>query len=362
MPTRLQPLARPGAMPHAIPASDTVVDRRLGAQRRTRHPGNRRTVQRMDFRELTSRAHHVREQYARWEEGRYGRSWTTEEIALGLVGDVGDLMKLVQGKAGVRPHPDLDKALAHELADCLWAVMILADRYGVDLEAAFLRTMSGLELSLNEHTDRKDGDRPLGSTPAAPPSGHGGGSMIHQSTTTETPIDGLVVNRLKHAEDARGAVREFYRASVWAKDHLSARMAGPWLQVNVTETRRGAVRGLHGEAMNKLVGIVSGQAIGVYLDAREDSRTYGAVHTVLLEKGTQVFVPRGVCNGFQSLANETQYLYCFDDEWRPGMPGTAFTPLSPDLGITWPIPVNPDDPSQISIKDRDAAVWGTHQR
>lgn len=104
----------------------------------------------MDFPELSARAAQVRHQYARWEQARYGRTWTTEEIALGLVGDVGDLMKLVQGKAGVRPRPDLDDALAHELADCLWAVMTLADAYGVDLQDAFLRTMDHLEQSLTE--------------------------------------------------------------------------------------------------------------------------------------------------------------------------------------------------------------------
>jgi len=106
----------------------------------------------MDFLELSARAAQIRRQYAQWEQERYGRSWTEEEIALGLVGDVGDLMKLVQGKAGVRPRPDLDEALEHELADCLWAVMTLASTYDVDLEAAFLRTMDHLELSLADRT------------------------------------------------------------------------------------------------------------------------------------------------------------------------------------------------------------------
>lgn len=98
----------------------------------------------MDFAEMTSRARSVRTRYAAHEAARYGRTWTPEEIALGFVGDVGDLVKLVQGKAGVRPREDLDEALAHELADCLWSVMVLADCYDVDLEAAFTDTMAGL--------------------------------------------------------------------------------------------------------------------------------------------------------------------------------------------------------------------------
>lgn len=91
----------------------------------------------------------VRARYAAWETERYGQPWTREEIALGFVGDVGDLAKLVQGKAGVRPRDDLDAALAHELADCLWSVLTLADAYDVDLEAAFTRTMRDLRAHLD---------------------------------------------------------------------------------------------------------------------------------------------------------------------------------------------------------------------
>jgi NTP pyrophosphatase (non-canonical NTP hydrolase) len=98
----------------------------------------------MDFQQMQDRARAVRARYAELEAARYGRSWTTEEIMLGFLGDVGDLAKLVQGKAGVRPRADLDEALAHELADCLWCVLTLADAYDVDLEAAFDQTMAGL--------------------------------------------------------------------------------------------------------------------------------------------------------------------------------------------------------------------------
>ena len=79
----------------------------------------------MDFEEMRARARSVREQYAAVETARYGRAWSREEIMLGFLGDVGDLAKLVQGKEGVRPREDLDEALAHELADCLWCVMTL---------------------------------------------------------------------------------------------------------------------------------------------------------------------------------------------------------------------------------------------
>lgn len=100
------------------------------------------------FKDLTDRAWRVRQLYAQLETERYGRAWTAEEVALGFVGDVGDLAKLVQAREGVRNIPDAQAKLAHELADCLWSVMTLARLYDVDLEASFLATMDELETGI----------------------------------------------------------------------------------------------------------------------------------------------------------------------------------------------------------------------
>ena len=97
---------------------------------------------------MSERAARVRALYAQAETQRYGRAWSREEVALGFVGDVGDLMKLVQAAEGVRAIPDVQGKLAHELADCLWSVMTLARMYEVDLEAAFETTMDELEARL----------------------------------------------------------------------------------------------------------------------------------------------------------------------------------------------------------------------
>ncbi|WP_108717975.1 dTDP-4-dehydrorhamnose 3,5-epimerase family protein [Miniimonas sp. S16] len=175
---------------------------------------------------------------------------------------------------------------------------------------------------------------------------------IDDFTTESTAIDGLHVVRMKQIHDERGTVREFFRASAMADAGLHA---GPWQQLNLTETSRGAVRGLHGEAMTKFVSVVNGTVLGAYVDARPDSPTVGAVVTVPIELGVQVLVPRGVLNGFQSTSDGvSQYLYCFDDEWRPGMAGVAVTPLDPALGIAWPIPIDADDRAQLSAKDAAA--------
>lgn len=170
-----------------------------------------------------------------------------------------------------------------------------------------------------------------------------------------TAIDGLCVLTLKQIGDERGTIREFYRESAFVEAGLPS--LGPWVQVNVTETHRGAVRGMHGEDMTKLVAVVAGRAHGAYVDTRPGSPSHGVVVEVDLAVGTQVLVPAGVANGFQAVEDGTQYLYCFDAEWVPGMSGTAIAPLDPELGIAWPLPVDPDDPAQLSVKDRDAPGW-----
>lgn len=104
----------------------------------------------MDFQTIINRALEIRKHYEAKENQLYGSAWTSEEIALGFVGDVGDLAKLIVAKNGKRNIPDSKAKLEHELADCLWSVIVLAHQHGVDLEEAFVNTMNELERRLLE--------------------------------------------------------------------------------------------------------------------------------------------------------------------------------------------------------------------
>ncbi len=66
----------------------------------------------MELVEIQKRALEIRELYKEFEKKKHGRSWTNEEFALGLVGDVGDLMKLVQAKNGIRTIDNMDLRLS----------------------------------------------------------------------------------------------------------------------------------------------------------------------------------------------------------------------------------------------------------
>lgn len=116
----------------------------------------------MQFADVAARARQLRALYAEWETRRDGRPWDASDLMAGFVGDVGDLAKLVAAHAGRRPGPDdLQAALAHELADCLWSVLVLADALDVDLEAEFPRAMDDLTAHVRQHLTTS-------STPSAP--------------------------------------------------------------------------------------------------------------------------------------------------------------------------------------------------
>jgi hypothetical protein len=93
----------------------------------------------------TARALAVADAYDRLNLAQRGRAWTTEELTLGLVGDIGDLAKLVMADAGTRDIPSHREQLGHELADCLWAILVIAARSGVNLAAEFDACMEMLD-------------------------------------------------------------------------------------------------------------------------------------------------------------------------------------------------------------------------
>jgi len=179
---------------------------------------------------------------------------------------------------------------------------------------------------------------------------------IAPAEASETEIAGMWRISVKSVTDERGTVREFFRTSAFGE--LGVPVPDRWSQINMTWTHSGGLRGLHGEAMTKLVGVASGSAFGVYLDARKESATFGRVVTIPLVVGVQVLVPPGVCNGFQATSDDgCQYVYCFDAEWQPGMAGVAVNPLDPALGIEWPLPIDQTNPAQVSAKDATSPMF-----
>lgn len=98
-----------------------------------------------DFASLLTKATQVRDHYNELQAEDGHTSWGVSERMSGLVGDIGMLSKLIMAKQGLRRDPEnLDAELAHELADCLWSILIIADELDIDLESEFLKVAEGL--------------------------------------------------------------------------------------------------------------------------------------------------------------------------------------------------------------------------
>lgn len=98
----------------------------------------------MKFEDLLKRAVEVRTKYDQLNASR-GVTWNEQNLMSGFVGDVGDLSKIIMAKHGLRTMDDVDAKLAHELSDCLWSVLVLADKYKIDLATEFEKTMDALD-------------------------------------------------------------------------------------------------------------------------------------------------------------------------------------------------------------------------
>lgn len=99
----------------------------------------------MKFEDLVKRAEEIRVQYDRLNTMKHGGPWNQQARMAGFVADVGELSEIIMAKHGLRDMNDVDAKLAHELSDCLWSVLVLAQAYNIDLAAEFMKTMDKLE-------------------------------------------------------------------------------------------------------------------------------------------------------------------------------------------------------------------------
>ena len=130
-----------------------------------------------------------------------------------------------------------------------------------------------------------------------------------------TDLEGLWVVSRKSVEDDRGVIRELYRESDFVSSGLPSLGTRP--QTNCTETRCGALRGIHGERIHKLVAVLAGAVHAVIVVLRRSSPTAGHWLAFDLLPGTGLFVSAGLGNSSQATSEEpSQYVYVFSEEWQ----------------------------------------------
>lgn len=101
------------------------------------------------FTDAREKALAVRALYETLEERFTGRTWSVPELMLGFSNDVGYIGRLLLAKEGTWPiEKDVTAELEHKLAESLWWLFVLADKTGVDLDAAYDTTMRSIRAGL----------------------------------------------------------------------------------------------------------------------------------------------------------------------------------------------------------------------
>ena len=154
----------------------------------------------------------------------------------------------------------------------------------------------------------------------------------------ETTIPGMVILDLPVHGDNRGWFKEN-----WQREKMVALGLpdfGP-VQNNISfNDKRGATRGVHAEPWDKNVSVATGRIFGAWVDLREGP-SFGTVFTAELGPDTAIFVPRGVGNSYQTLEDDTAYVYLVNDHWSAEAQGEyTFLNLEDETAaIAWPIPL-----------------------
>ncbi len=154
-----------------------------------------------------------------------------------------------------------------------------------------------------------------------------------------------------------GDARGFFMESFSADRYAAAGIPGPFVQDNVSRSRRGVLRGLHLQnphAQGKLVSVLEGEVFDVAVDVRVGSPTFGqwVGEYLSAENRRQLYVPVGFAHGFVVTSDEALFAYKCTEYYHPESERTVQWD-DPAIGVEWPIatPV-------VSAKDRAGSPLG----
>lgn len=151
-------------------------------------------------------------------------------------------------------------------------------------------------------------------------------------------ISEVVLIETKVFEDERGFFMETYKCS----DFAEAGIKDDFFQDNCSNSKKGAVRGLHYQknpkAQAKIVRCAEGEIFDVAVDIRKGSPTFGKWIGVVLseENKKQLYIPEGFAHGFCVLSDEAQVIYKASREFSSEHDrGILYN--DSEINIKWPI-------------------------
>lgn len=163
-------------------------------------------------------------------------------------------------------------------------------------------------------------------------------------------LNGVFEITLDRIGDSRGYFMRTYDKTIFTDNNLQT----VWQQENQSfSSRIYTVRGLHFQnppySETKLVRVIQGRILDVFVDLRKESDTYGKWGSIELTDSNDkaIYVPRGFAHGFCTLTEHTLVQYKVDNTYTPSEEGNLCW-NDPDIGIDWNI-----NESQAFLSDRD---------
>lgn len=106
----------------------------------------------MNFGEVVERSVQIRKFYHDLERQYHDKEWTVEEDALAFLTDAGLVGRLTMSQQGRWPtNGETKSELEHKLGECIWWVIILAERMNIDISEALEKFLSKTERNLMHH-------------------------------------------------------------------------------------------------------------------------------------------------------------------------------------------------------------------
>ena len=100
----------------------------------------------MNFSEAVERSIQLRKVYHRLERQYHEKEWTVEEDALAFLTDAGLVGRLTMSQQGRWPiNGDTASELEHKIGECMWWLIILAERMNIDSSEALEKFLTKTE-------------------------------------------------------------------------------------------------------------------------------------------------------------------------------------------------------------------------
>jgi NTP pyrophosphatase (non-canonical NTP hydrolase) len=105
----------------------------------------------INFSEAVERSVQIRKLYHQLELQYHEKEWTVEEDALAFLTDAGLVGRLTMSQQGRWPtNGETVSELEHKIGECMWWLIILADRMNIDISEALKMFLSKTEKQLGE--------------------------------------------------------------------------------------------------------------------------------------------------------------------------------------------------------------------